>query len=68
MLPVDGSFDSSSETVGLDLDTSNLGPGRHTLYVRAKDADGNWGPVTAEFFWIIGSDGGTRQAGGRVLP
>ena len=52
----------------LDLDTTGLVPGRHMLFVRAKDADGNLGPVTAEFFWIIGSDGGTRQPGGRVAP
>jgi len=68
MLPIDGAYDSSMEAVTLDLDTSGLDVGRHTIFVRAKDANGNWGPVSAEFFWIIGADGGTRQPGGRVTP
>jgi hypothetical protein len=68
MLPTDGAYDSSYEAVNLALDTSGLDPGRHTIFVRAKDADGNWGPVSAEFFWVVGSDGGTRHSGGRVTP
>ena len=68
MLPTDGAYDSYRETVTWDLDTSDLEEGRHTIFVRAKDADGNWGPVTAEFIWVKGSDGGIRQPGGRVAP
>jgi len=68
MLPVDGAYDSVVEAVEYDLETSELSVGRHTLFVRAKDADGNWGPVSAEFFWVTGSDGGIRQPGGRVIP
>ncbi|MCP4351004.1 MAG: carboxypeptidase, partial [Desulfobacterales bacterium] len=45
----DGSFDSDSEAVSATIDVSNLAPGEHIVYVRGKDADGNWGPVTAEF-------------------
>lgn len=68
MLPTDGAYNSSDERVEFDLDTTGLGAGRHTLFVRAKDRAGNWGPVSAEFFWITGADGGTRQPGGRVTP
>ena len=68
MLPIDGAYDSSREWVTWELETSDLEAGRHMLFVRAKDAAGNWGPVSAEFFWITGSDGGTRQPGGRVAP
>ena len=68
MLPTDGTYDSSDERVDFDLDTTGFDAGRHTLFVRAKDTDGNWGPVSAEFFWIVGADGGTRHPGGRVTP
>jgi hypothetical protein len=68
MLPIDGAYDSFFERVELDLDTTGLGADRHTLFVQAEDAHGNLGPVSAEFFWVIGSDGGTRQAAGRVAP
>lgn len=68
MLPTDGAYDSSYEAVSLALDTSGLDTGRHTIFVRAKDADGNWGAVSAEFFWVTGADGGTRHPGGRVTP
>ncbi|MCP4348273.1 MAG: hypothetical protein GY795_22525 [Desulfobacterales bacterium] len=45
----DGSFDSDSEVVSATIDVSHIVPGEHIVYVRGKDADGNWGPVTAEF-------------------
>ncbi len=68
MLPTDGAYDSFDERVELDFDTSGFEAGRHTIFVRAEDTDGNWGPVSAEFFWVTGADGGTRQPGGRVVP
>ena len=42
----DGSFNSSVEYV-----TGNIrsGVGRHILYIRGRDALGNWGPVSAVF-------------------
>jgi carboxypeptidase T len=43
MLPADGSWNSSTETVTLALPP--LPPGRHTLYVRGADAGGHWGSV-----------------------
>lgn len=46
MRAADGSFDGISETALADV-----GPtlGKHTFFVRARDADGNWGPVRAVF-------------------
>jgi carboxypeptidase T len=47
MSPVDGRFDSTTETVTATID--NVAPGRHTVYIEAKDALGNKGPVSAVF-------------------
>lgn len=49
MAPADGSFDSAVEDVVAVLDTSSLASGRHTLFVRGRDADGNWGAFSAVF-------------------
>ncbi len=54
---VDGSFNSSVEAVRGTLNTSGLGTGRHLVYVRGKDAAGNWGAFSAVFL-DIGSGGG----------
>jgi hypothetical protein len=43
MLPADGSWNSTAETVTLALPP--LGPGRHTLYMRGADAGGHWGSL-----------------------
>ncbi|MCZ7672806.1 MAG: hypothetical protein M5U34_39650 [Chloroflexi bacterium] len=40
---VDGNFNSPIETGRGVLDTTGLGTGRHTLFVRGQDALGNWG-------------------------
>lgn len=45
----DGSFDSKIEAVSASLNTSSLAGGKHLIYVRGQDADGNWGPVSAVF-------------------
>lgn len=50
----DGSFDAASERVVGTLDIGSLNLGRQLVFVRGRDADGNWGPLTA--MWI------TRQA------
>ena len=46
MSPSDGSFNSTIETA-----SATVGPllGRHLIYVRARDANGNWGPVRGVF-------------------
>lgn len=46
--PVDGTFNESEEdlTGGLPAGTAS---GRHLVFVRARDNQGNWGPVSAAF-------------------
>lgn len=48
----DGSFDSPTEALAGQLPTAGLAPGRHLVYVRALDASGTWGPVSAVFLNI----------------
>ncbi|PID87074.1 MAG: hypothetical protein CSB13_01185 [Chloroflexi bacterium] len=50
---VDGSFDAGVESARGVIETTGLGTGRHIVFVRGQDADGNWGPVTAEFFYVL---------------
>ncbi|HLF25471.1 MAG TPA: M14 family zinc carboxypeptidase [Anaerolineae bacterium] len=48
----DGSFNSASEGVIGQLDTA-LSVGRHILFVRGRDAAGNWGSVTAVWLYVV---------------
>lgn len=45
----DGRFDGRIERVQATVDTTGLGEGRHLLFVRARDAAGKWGAVSAAF-------------------
>lgn len=45
----DGSFNSSTEALSGSLSTSGLSLGRHTVFVRARDASGAWGAFSAVF-------------------
>jgi len=51
MYAEDGNFDSLTETVKATINISSLSEGTYTVWVRAKDAAGNWTspPVTATF-------------------
>ncbi len=49
----DGSFNASTESLTGTVNTAGLAPGRHIVYVRARDAAGAWGPVSAVFLNII---------------
>lgn len=69
----DGAFDERSEVVFGELDLSSLSEGRHTLYVRGRDATGNAGVISARFFEvdhtvtpiiIDNDDPGTSRSGG----
>ena len=53
MSATDGNFNNTIENVISDIDTTGLGPGRHTIFVRGKDANGNWGAVSAAFLYVI---------------
>lgn len=48
----DGAFNEKTEAYNGVLDTTGIGEGTHIIYVRSRDAGGNWGPVTAEFLTI----------------
>jgi hypothetical protein len=48
----DGSFNSTTEALSASLKTSGLAAGTHLVYLRAQDASGTWGPVTAAFLKI----------------
>jgi hypothetical protein len=50
LLPADGAFDTPSESVGGTI-SARAGE-KQLVYVRAKDVDGNWGPLTAQ--WLNG--------------
>jgi len=50
---VDGTFDETIEPVTATLSTAGWPVGRHTLFVRGRDAAGNWGPVSAVFVDVI---------------
>ncbi len=49
----DGTFNSTSEVASAQIDTTGLSLGRHTVFVRGRDAAGNWGPTTASWITII---------------
>jgi len=49
----DGAFDASVEAVAATLDTTGLSMGRHMVFVRGRDADGNWGPFSAGFLYSL---------------
>ncbi len=48
----DGSFNATTEGLSGNVATAGLLPGQHTVYTRARDAAGVWGPVTAVFLNI----------------
>jgi len=47
--PATYEFSSGDENVQVTIDTSNLSPGRHTLFVQATDSKGYKGPVATVF-------------------
>jgi hypothetical protein len=50
---VDGAFDETIEAVTGTLSTAGWPLGRHTLFVRGRDAADNWGPVSAVFVDVV---------------
>jgi hypothetical protein len=49
MQPKDGSADSPLEVFRGKINTAPLSQGKHTIFVRGTDANGNAGPVSAIF-------------------
>ena len=48
----DGLFNSTSEGITGTLNTAGLTTGEHLVFVRSKDADNNWGAISALFLNI----------------
>jgi hypothetical protein len=48
----DGTFNSTIENVTASINTTGWSNGRHTLYLRGRDANNNWGAVSAIFLHI----------------
>ncbi|MFQ5485499.1 MAG: hypothetical protein ACE5DO_09260 [Desulfobacterales bacterium] len=51
MRPSDGAFNSTAENVEATIDTTGLSRGQHIIFVRGRDADGNWGVFSAIFLY-----------------
>ena len=58
----DGTFDSNSEDAAASIDTTGWDAGRHTVFVRAKDADDNWGALGAVFLFVDAAPPATPAA------
>ncbi|PNY80759.1 M14 family zinc carboxypeptidase [Deinococcus koreensis] len=48
----DGTFNASVEGLSVSIPTTGLSQGRHTVYVRAKNSAGGYGPVSAVFVTV----------------
>ncbi len=48
----DGSFNAVTENLTATIPTGTLPVGRHTVFVRARDAAGSWGAISAAFLNI----------------
>ena len=68
----DGTFNSSIEAITAQLNTVGLAPGRHSLFIEAQDASGNWGVPTAVFLWVSAAPdsalAGFVQTQGSAVP
>lgn len=53
MSAADGAFDEPAEDVTAVLSTAGWPLGRHIVFVRGRDADGNWGAVSAAFVYVL---------------
>jgi hypothetical protein len=63
MQPADGSFNTPQEWTTVDVDTTGLATGRHTLFAIGRDASGAWGTTSAAFFWVLDPATAPRIAG-----
>jgi hypothetical protein len=58
MQPADGAFDSMTESVEADLNSTGLSLGRHIIYVRGRgiseyEGHASWGPMSAVFLDVV---------------
>ena len=61
----DGAFDEVAETISARFDAAALSEGKHLVFVRARDIEGNWGPVSASSIVV---DSNTPQNGSCISP
>lgn len=52
MSATDGNFNSTVESVQATINTTGWSEGKHTVFVRGKDLDTNWGAFSAVFLYI----------------
>jgi len=52
MAAADGTFNAKTENLTATIDTTDLAPGRHTLFIESQDVAGNWGVTSAVFFYL----------------
>ncbi len=52
---VDGTFNNPQEDVQGVIDTTGWSSGQHIIFVRGRDADGNWGAFSAIFLEVGGT-------------
>ena len=52
MVAADGAFGDPTEAVIGTISTLSLSPGRHTVFVRAQNDAGDWGPFSAVFLSV----------------
>jgi hypothetical protein len=45
--PMTGAFGTMAVDVSISIDTNPIAPGPQKLWVRGRDADGNWGPASS---------------------
>jgi predicted deacylase len=62
MSPKDGNFNSPVEAVEATINTTGWSEGRHIIFVRGQDADGNQGAFSAVFLYINNSGGNPPAA------
>ncbi|MDF1512196.1 MAG: M14 family zinc carboxypeptidase [Anaerolineae bacterium] len=53
MTAADGVFDTPVENASASLDTAQLSPGKHMVFLRGRDSSSNWGPVSAAFLEVV---------------
>jgi carboxypeptidase T len=53
----DGAFNATTEGITGQVDTTGLATGKHIVFVRAQDAGGAWGAISATYL-TIGTGGG----------
>jgi carboxypeptidase T len=51
--PADGAFNATTEGATGSISTSTLSVGNHLVFVRARDASGTWGALSAVFLKVL---------------